>query len=235
MNQNLIIILGILVVLFNLLSFGIAYSHGINNGLNWKECGDDVTVSESLLLLSSDAGFATSMAILSAVFGAILLYNQFANHDILKYIISFLYLIGMIFFSTLPFVVTGHIPPNPIDPIPAIPSTNVTQIYDPDGHRALAILYGFCMCICIIISTWVYVKDNRDRSHQIALYSVVGVVFCLLISFLGSLIDFKMNGDTCTEKSETIKWFTITEILFLIIVNIWIIIIASPYKTIKKL
>jgi len=235
MNKTIIIFLGVFVVLLNVLSFGISYSHAIQNGLNWHECGDDVTVSESLLLLTNDAGFATSMAVLSAVFGAILLYHQFSNHSFLKYVVSLLFLSGMIFFSVLPFVVINRIPPTPsIVPLALVPKTKVTQVYNPMGHQTLAFFFGFCMCMCIFISTWVYVKDNRDKTHKIALYVVVGVVFCLLISFLGSMIDLQMNGDTCAEKSETIKWFSITEFLFLLTVNIWILIIASPYKIGQK-
>ncbi len=238
MNENEIktMLLGLFVVLLNVLSFGISYSHATQNGLNWNECGDDVTVSESLLLLSNNAGFATSMAVLSAIFGAYLLYNQFANHTYIKYIISLLFLFGMIFFSVLPFVVINHIPPTPsIVPLLAISTTQVTQIYNPLGHQILAFLFGFCMCMCIFISTWIYTKDNRDKTHRIALYITVGVVICLLVSFLGSMIDMKNNGDTCSEKSETVKWFSVTEFLFLLSVNVWILIIASPYKTIKRL
>ena len=80
-----------------------------------------------------------------------------------------------------------------IAPLPDIPTTNVTQVYSPIGHAALATLFGFCMCICFIMSTWIYTTDGRDKSHRIALYVVIAVVFCLLVSFMGSVIDAHLH------------------------------------------
>jgi len=226
--EILTLLLGLFVVLVNVLSFGISYNHALKSGLSWNnQCTDDVTVSESLLLLANDSGFATSMAIISAVCGAVLLYVQFSDH---KYIISIMYLLGMIFFSVLPFVVINPPPTTSIAPLAYVPTTKVTQVYNPTGHGILAGLYGFCMCMCMIISTWIYTRENRDQPHRIVLYIVISIVFCLLISFMGSMIDSSMHKDGCLEQNQSNKWFSVTEFMFLLMVNIWIIIIASPYK-----
>jgi hypothetical protein len=223
------LLLGLFIVLINVLSFGIGYSHALQNGLKWDlTCNDDVTVSESLLLLSNDAGFSTSMSVISACFGALLLYIQFSNREYIKYVISFLYLFGLICFSILPFVVINTIPEGSIAPLPNVPIIKVTQVYNPYGHMTLAFFYGFCMSLCIIISTWVYTTDGRNLNNRIVLYIVVAILGVLLINFLGSMIDMKVAGKNCLEQNKSNKWFSGTEFGFLILVNIWIIIIASP-------
>ena len=230
-TEILILLLGLFIVLVNVLSFGISYSHALKSGLSWNDkCNDDVTVSESLLLLANDSGFATSMAVISAVCGAVLLFIQFSNHNSIKYIISLLYFMGMIFFSVLPFVVINTPPSTPIVPLPNIPTTEVVQIYNPTGHEILAFLFGFCMCMCLIMSTWIYNKDNRDKTHRIALYVMIFIMCILLISFMGALIDAYSHKNSCFDKNKSNKWFSLTEFLFLLMRDIWIIIIASPYK-----
>jgi glucan phosphoethanolaminetransferase (alkaline phosphatase superfamily) len=226
-----VLFLGILAVVVNMLTFQIPYNRGLQNGINWHQSCEDVTVSESLLLLSGDAGFGTGMAVTSAVLGAILLYIQFSNHSRIKYILPLLYLMGLIFFSTLPFVVIGHLPQQKLDPLPNLPNTDINQIRDPMGHKVLAFLYGFCMCMCFIISTWVYYFE-RDRPHKIALCVHITFVFCLLISFLGSMIYMSQHEkDTvCKYKDIANRWFSITEFLFLFAVSSWLLIIASPFK-----
>jgi glucan phosphoethanolaminetransferase (alkaline phosphatase superfamily) len=227
-----VLFLGILIVVVNMLTFEIPYNRGIHNGINWNGNCEDLTVSESLLLLSGDAGFGTGMAVTSAVLGAILLYIQFANHSILKYILPLLYLMGLIFFSALPFVVTNDLPPQKLDPLPNLPNTTINQIYNPTGHKALAFMYGFCLCMCFFISTWVYANE-RDKFHKIILYVHVAFVVCLLISFLGSTsYMYQREKDVdCKKKDIANKWFSITEFLFLFAVISWLLIIASPFKT----
>jgi MFS family permease len=223
-----VLFLGILIVVVNMLTFEIPYNKAIRNGINWKQSCEDRTVSESLLLLSGDAGFGTGMAVFSGILGAVLLYIQFADHSWLKYILSLLYLMGLIFFSTLPFVVTNELPPQKLDPLPNLPNTTINQVYNPTGHKALAFMFGFCLCMCFFISTWV-----RRRT---VMYIHVVFVFCLLFSFLGSMIYmYQHEKDVdCKEKDVANKWFSITEFLFLIAVSIWILIIASPFKMIKR-
>jgi len=225
-----VLFLGILAVVVNMLTFQIPYNRGLENGINWHQTCEDVTVSESLLLLSGDAGFGTGMAVTSAVLGAILLHIQFSNHSYIKYILPLLYLMGLIFFSTLPFVVTGHLPPQKLDPLPNLPNTNINQIRDPIGHKVLAFLYGFCMCMCFIISTWVYTVGGY--SNRNFMYVHISFVFCLLISFLGSMIYMSQHEkDTvCKYKDIANRWFSITEFLFLFAVSSWLLIIASPFK-----
>jgi len=225
-----ILFLGILIVVVNMFTFEISYNRGLKNGINWHKSCEDLTVSESLLLLSGDAGFGTGMAVFSAVLGAVLLYIQFENHSRIKYVIAMFYMMGMIFFSTLPFVVTNQLPPQKLDPLPNLPNTTIAQTYNPMGHKVLAFLFGFCLCMCFFISTWAHNKDNK-----IALYIHLVFVFCLLVSFLGSMIYmYQHEKDTeCKEKDVANKWFSITEFLFLFAVSVWILIISSPFKITK--
>lgn len=220
-KQICILLLGILIIVINIITFEIPYGIALHNGLNWNKSCDDVTVSESLLLLSGDAGFATAMAIISGLLGYILIFNQFSNYGSIKYIISFLYLAGLVFFSTLPFVVANPIIIPKTDPLPNLPNGQINQVYNPIAHKILAFLFGLCLTICFIISALLIKKLS------ILLYILI--IVCLLLSFLGSVIYMSIHEKDidCTQKDIGNKWFSINEFIFLIMINIWILIIST--------